>query len=45
MEENKALIKEKMIVGKRTGQEAKELKDQIKLYTDQLEEIRKEKAM
>ena len=37
MEDNKQLMKQKMIIGKWTGQEAKELKDQIRMYTDKLE--------
>ena len=45
MEENKSLLKEKMVEGKRMGQEGKAVKDKIHRLTNKIEEIRKEKAM
>ena len=45
MEESKALLKEKMIEGKRTGMEAKKAKDEMRRLTARIEELRREKVM
>lgn len=45
MEENKSILKTKMIEGKNTGVEAKEIKDEMRVLTSKIEEIRREKAM
>mmetsp|Transcript_10295 Transcript_10295/g.11532 ORF Transcript_10295/g.11532 Transcript_10295/m.11532 type:complete len:99 (-) Transcript_10295:99-395(-) len=45
MEENKAILKEKMIEGKNTGVEAKNIKDDMRVITGKIEELRREKAM
>ena len=45
MEENKQILKEKMVEGKNTGIDAKEIKDKMKVITGKIEELRREKAM
>lgn len=45
MEENKSILKERMTEGKNTGMQAKEIKDQMKIITGKIEELRQEKVM
>ena len=45
MEENKQILKEKMVEGKNTGIDAKNVKDRMKIITSKIEELRREKAM
>jgi hypothetical protein len=45
MEENKAILKERMIEGKQTGMQAKDIKDEMKHITGKIEELRQEKVM
>jgi hypothetical protein len=45
MEERKSILKAKMVEGKNTGVEAKEIKQQMTLLTTKVEQIRREKVM
>lgn len=45
MEDSKRELKKKMVEGKSTGLVAKDIKDKMKVYTQQLEQMMKEMAM